>query len=181
MMKSTTALAAMVLAAAPLCAQQMSVFEPGTVITDFGQVASVEITSPLPADAQFAVAFDTSTSAEAGEINRTLNSAARFINMHAAAGVPPENIRLAVVVHGQAVFDLVNQERYAGRYEGAQNANVAAIETLLANNVRIIVCGQSAAYYGVGTEELLPGVEMALSAMTAHALLQQEGYTLNPF
>jgi len=28
---------------------------------------------------------------------------------------------------------------------------------------------------------LLPGVEMALSAMTAHAILQQEGYTLNPF
>jgi len=27
----------------------------------------------------------------------------------------------------------------------------------------------------------LPGVTMALSAMTAHALLQQDGYTLNPF
>jgi hypothetical protein len=28
---------------------------------------------------------------------------------------------------------------------------------------------------------ILPGVEMALSAMTAHALLLQQGYTLNPF
>jgi hypothetical protein len=33
----------------------------------------------------------------------------------------------------------------------------------------------------VKTEDLLPGVEMALSAMTAHALLQQQGYTFNPF
>ena len=43
------------------------------------------------------------------------------------------------------------------------------------------VCGQSAAYYGVATDDLLPGVEMALSAMTAHALLQQQDYSINPF
>jgi intracellular sulfur oxidation DsrE/DsrF family protein len=47
--------------------------------------------------------------------------------------------------------------------------------------VRIIVCGQKAAYYNVTSDDLLPGVKMALPAMTAHALLQQQGYTLNPF
>jgi len=47
--------------------------------------------------------------------------------------------------------------------------------------VRVILCGQTAAYYDISNDDLLPGVEMALSAMTAHALLQQEGYTLNPF
>jgi len=29
--------------------------------------------------------------------------------------------------------------------------------------------------------DLLPGITMAPSAITAHALLQQQGYTLNPF
>jgi hypothetical protein len=33
----------------------------------------------------------------------------------------------------------------------------------------------------VAAEQLIPGVKMALSAMTAHAQLQQQGYTLNPF
>ena len=33
----------------------------------------------------------------------------------------------------------------------------------------------------VTNDDLLPGVELALSAMTMHALLQQKGYTLNPF
>jgi intracellular sulfur oxidation DsrE/DsrF family protein len=48
--------------------------------------------------------------------------------------------------------------------------------------VRIILCGQSAAGLGLDeTADLLPGVEVALSAMTAHALLQQDGYTVNPF
>ena len=49
------------------------------------------------------------------------------------------------------------------------------------NNDHIILGGQSAAYYEIGVEDLLPGVDMALSAMTAHALLQQDGFTLNPF
>ncbi|HBH44411.1 MAG TPA: hypothetical protein DDY28_08390, partial [Hyphomonas atlantica] len=43
------------------------------------------------------------------------------------------------------------------------------------------LCGQTAAYRDVTKADLLPGVEMSLSAMTAHAQLQQDGYTLNPF
>jgi len=61
------------------------------------------------------------------------------------------------------------------------NANADLIKTLIAYGVEIYVCGQSAAYYSVDNEDLLPDVKMALSAMTAHALLQQKGYTLNPF
>jgi hypothetical protein len=32
----------------------------------------------------------------------------------------------------------------------------------------------------IDQEDLLPGVRVALSAMTANALLQQNGYTFNP-
>ena len=35
--------------------------------------------------------------------------------------------------------------------------------------------------HGVAKADLIPGVELALSAMTAHAQLQQAGYTVNPF
>ena len=34
---------------------------------------------------------------------------------------------------------------------------------------------------GITPDDLIPGVEMSLSAMTAHALLQQNGFTVNPF
>ncbi len=180
MFKHAAALTALSLAAAPLAAQS-DAFHSGPVFTEFGNVASVETTMEMPSDASFAVAFDTSTAADPGEINRTLNSAARFINMHVEAGVPVENIRVAIVVHGSAGFDLTNAESYGGHYDGAENANAAAIAALIANNVHIILCGQSAAYYEIGVEDLLPGVDMALSAMTAHALLQQDGFTLNPF
>ena len=165
----------------PTALAQNDNFHPGIVITEFGPVATVEQDMEIPEGTEFRVAFDITQAATPGEMNRTLVSAARFINMHAEAGVNPENIQIAIVVHGGASWDLVQQAQYAVKNDGAENANIAAIETLLANNVQIILCGQSAAAHGIDKADLLPGVQMALSAMTAHALLQQQGYTLNPF
>ena len=162
------------LLAAPAAAQE---YATGPLIADYGPVAPVEGHTPLPADAAFRVAFDTAASEGEG-LNRTLESAARFLNMHAAAGVPAERMRLAVVVHGRAVRDVTTA---GGAGEGTANPNSPLVAALLANGTRVIVCGQTAAGLGIGSADLLPGVEMALSAMTAHALLQGEGYTLNPF
>lgn len=179
-MRILIAIGALMLAV-PATAQDMSAFTTGPVFEEFGPTAPVETTMETPADAEFKVAFDTSTGADAGKLNRTLESAARFINMHVKAGVPEENIQLAVVIHGKASLDLLGAEEYAKRRDGAENANVALIAALTEHNVRVILCGQSAAAFGITNDMLAPGVEMALSAMTAHALLQQEGYTVNPF
>lgn len=162
-------------------AQDMSPFTTGPVFEQYGPVAPVESDMPIPEGAEFKVAFDVAAGAETGELNRTLQSAARFINMHARAGVPLENIQVAVVVHGKASEDLRSAEEYAKRRDGAENANIALIAALADKGVRVILCGQSAAAYGISNDMLAPGVEMALSAMTAHALLQQDGYTVNPF
>ncbi len=146
-------------------------FETGPVIEDFGPAAQVEGASDLPEGASFRVSFDTREKAEEGKPNRTLVSAARFLNMHGRAGAAPDAMHLAVVIHGQAVKDVTKDA----------TDSLALIEALTDRNVRIIVCGQSAVYYGVKADDLAAGVEMALSAMTAHALLQQDGYSLNPF
>lgn len=156
-------------------------FHAGTVIESFGPVATVEGHEPLPASASFSVAFDVADAAKPGSINRTLESAARFINMHAEAGVPRDQVRVAVVVHGPASFDLTDAATYAKKHDGATNANLAAIAALIANGAEIHLCGQSATAQGITRADIAPGVKMALSAMTAHALLQQRGYTLNPF
>lgn len=170
------------LAAAPLAAQQAeeSPFVSGPVFTEFGDHAPAEGMVPLPEGVSFKVAYDVSEKSEDGTINRRLATPARFINMHVAAGVPEENISLAVVVHGKAVFDLVSDEGLAAR-DMAPNASRAMIEEMLAHGVRFIVCGQSAAANGVKKADLIDGVDLYLSAMTAHALLQQDGYTVNPF
>ena len=148
-----------------------SSFSTGPAIKDYGPVADVDVTFPVPDDAVLRHSFDVAEQADDGQLNRTLVSAARFINMHARAGVDPTRIELAVVVHGKAVHDV----------SGGASSSSGLVAALIDHGVSIIVCGQSAAYYGVATSDLLPGVDMALSAMTAHALLQQRGYTLNPF
>lgn len=150
-------------------------FAPGPLIEDFGAVAAVEGARVEP-DATFRVAFDVSEQAEAGKTSRRLESAARFLNMHAAAGVPARNMSLAIVVHGRAAFDLVTDAR-----RGETNANAPLIVALVEAGVTIELCGQTAVYYDIAADDLLPGVRLSLSAMTSHALLQQRGYTLNPF
>lgn len=126
------------------------------------------------------MSFDIAAQAEPGTINRGFETAARFLNMHIAAGVPTEQIRLTLVVHGSASKDLLDAQSYQDRFE-ISSENVVLIESLLANNMEFILCGQSAAFHSVDKTDLVSGVKMALSAMTAHALLQQSGYALNPF
>ena len=52
---------------------------------------------------------------------------------------------------------------------------------LRAAGVPIYLCSQSAAFMQMQPEDFSPAVTMAVSAMTAHVRLQQEGYTLIPF
>jgi len=155
-------------------------FHAGKTITDFGRVATVDADMVIPDQTEFKVVFDIAKPAEAGEINRSFDSAARFINMHTENGIPLNNIKVALVIHGGATNDLLKSDAYKAWTE-TDNGNSILIQTLIDNGVEIYLCGQSAAYFGAQKKDLAAGVQLALSAMTAHALLQQKGYTLNPF
>lgn len=167
--------------AAPASAQDMSAFKPGPVFAQFGPHAPVEGIGEVPGDTEFSIAFDVAKPADEGARNRGFESAARFINMHAAAGVDPEDIQVVVVVHGGASLDLLKEPAWEAQGKPGVNASHALVRDLLDHGVRVILCGQSAVAHGIARSDLIPGVEMALSAMTAHAVLQQAGYTVNPF
>lgn len=161
-------------------------FTAPPAINNFGQHFFVEDGLNLPKESKFKIAFDVAKQGDIDAVNRQFNSLARFINMHVTHGLSADNIQLALVVHGKAGFDLLTDEHYA-KYQASEgntvnaNPNSPLLAELLKNNVNIYLCGQSAAHYGIETAHLHSGVTMALSAMTANALLQQEGYTLNPF
>ena len=135
----------------------------------------------LDPDTHYKVSIDIGATAEfPGDKNRKLVSVARFLNMHAQNGIPPENIDFAVIVHGQAANDLLNDEAHSKRFNGP-NPNAELLTALKAAGVNIYLCSQTAAFRGMAPEEFHPSVTMALSAMTAHVRLQHEGYTLIPF
>lgn len=153
----------------------------GPVFDGFGPHVPVEGIEAVPGDTEFAHSFDVARQAERDQRNRGFESAARFVNMHAAHGVDRDNMRVAVVVHGGAVLDLLTDEARARLGYGDTNPSGDMVRAMLDEGVRFIVCGQSAVGQGVSQADLIEGAEMALSAMTAHALLQQSGYTVNPF
>ena len=163
---------AIILAAAAPAHAGPDAFTKGPAIADYGPAADVAGAAAYPEGTVYRIAFDVSKRADEGGLNRTLEAAARFLNMHARAGGAPDAASLAVVVHGQAVNDVAT---------ATAGANAGLVKALAEKGVRVIVCGQSAAYYDVAAADLLPGVELMTSAMLAHATLQQAGYTLNPF
>ncbi|TQV74969.1 DsrE family protein [Aliikangiella marina] len=155
-------------------------FSPGPLIKNYGPHAQVTQSNPISQEQHFKVAFDVADLGDVNQVNRKFESLARFLNMHVAAGIKAENIRLALIVHGKASYGVLKDKFFRQKFSVA-NPNQMLLQELMRNQVRLMICGQSAAYYEINNEQLLDGVEMALSAMTAHAVLQQQGYTINPF
>ncbi|WP_371195911.1 DsrE family protein [Glaciecola sp. SC05] len=154
-------------------------FASGPLINEYGKHTAAPSTS-VGESSKFKIAFDVAKGAEAGEVNRQFDSLARFINMHVAAGVPKENIELALIVHGRASMDLLDNVTYQ-KVHSKDNPNIELLNILMKNQVQVLLCGQTAGAYEIRPEQLVEGVIVELSAMTAHALLQQQGYTVNPF
>ncbi|MGV9006493.1 MAG: DsrE family protein [Brevundimonas sp.] len=181
MLKILPVVIALLLLPAQALAEPAPGFHSGPVFTTFGDIAPVESDLAIPEGTVFRVVFNVSAKATPGQLNTTINAAARFINMHVEAGVPISDIHVALVVHGGASSDLLTPAVYAARNGGAANGSAQAISELVDQGVAFWLCGQTATAYQITKADLLPGVGMSLSAMTAFALLQQQGYTLNPF
>ena len=152
----------------------------GPLIKGYGPHFTTDQDEALDKSAVFKITFDLARQGEKDSANRHIESLARFLNMHVAYGIPVENMHLALVVHGSATFDMLNNEAYNEKY-GVDNPNHDLLARLMENNVEVFVCGQSAGFMNVNAGDLQSGAKMSISAMTAHALLQQQGYTLNPF
>jgi len=178
-MRFVTALIAALLLAPGLSAQQRT--EAGPMITSGGSVFVVDPDFATPIDGNYRAAFEIATPSQAPDrLNSTINTVARFLNMHAQAGVLPEQLSGAIVAHGAASFELLDDEAYRARH-GVDNPNADLIRELIAAGQPVILCGQSAASRGVNPEDLIPGVQVALSAMTAFMVLQDMGYRVNPW
>jgi len=153
----------------------------GPVIEGFGPFVPVsQAEFPTPVDGSLKAVFDVAATQGPGERNPRLESPARFLNMHADAGLAAGRIQVALVVHGPAARDLLTDEAYNKRF-GSANPNRALLEALGGAGVQIILCGQTAAFGGYPREDLLPQVKLALSAMTALVSLQDQGYRLIAF
>ena len=85
-------------------------------INGFGNYYNVPKHDKINDATVFKIAFDVADSAKKDEQNNSINSLARFINMHVAHGVKLKNIQLALVVHGSASVDVLANSEYKKRF-----------------------------------------------------------------
>jgi len=149
----------------------------GPVIDNYGPVFAVPQGSyNLLPDQQYKVVMDVGKGPEdPAALNRSIESAARLLNMQARNGTAPENLKMAIVLHGSGARAALNEQAHSKHFS-VPNGSKGLVEALGSAGVDIYICGQTAAYYGYGPDDLLPQVTMAVSAMTVHVRLQQEGY-----
>jgi intracellular sulfur oxidation DsrE/DsrF family protein len=179
-MRSPIPLILPVLALGLLAARSAEAAEPqlGPVVPNHGPVYTVPADSyNLDPARSYSVVMDVGKGPDdPEELNRHVESAARFLNMHARQGIDPGRLEMAVVLHGAGGARAALSDEAHKKHYGVANPNRGLFEELGRAGVQIYLCGQTAAYYGYAADELLPQVTMALSAMTVHVRLQQEGY-----
>mgnify|MGYP000061453517 CR=1 FL=1 len=154
----------------------------GPIVENHGKVWKIE-NADIKVDTtkEYKVVFDIMDSPEdKNAVNAKIETAARFLNMHAQAGVPAENLKAVLVVHNAASKDIILDTAYEKKY-GAKNPNTSLMKELLEANVKVIFCGQSSVSRDFPKEDLITGVQLSLSAMTALIQLQDEGYRLIKF
>lgn len=150
------------------------------LIEGYGDFKSVPNTS-FKTPTKLKAVFDVYTSDDDDEkLNRGINTVARYLNMHYAAGVKPKNMKAALVLHGAAGKDILTNAAYNERFI-ADNPNTELLQKLHEAGVEIIICGQTIEFRGYKREEILDFVDVSLSAITALVSLQSQGYQLITF
>ena len=152
------------------------------IIKDFGPVFEIkEMDFQVDTTLEYKAVFDIMNSPDENDKRNTwIETAARFLNMHVKNGVPAKQVKAVLVVHNKASKDLIMSEAYKKRY-GTDNPNEKMIKALLDADVQIIFCGQSSMARGFPKSELIPGVQLGLSAMTALIHFQNKDYQLIKF
>lgn len=120
--------------------------------------------------------FDITVTSEPEEVSKGLENVARYLNLHAQAGHSPAEVKLALVLHGQATKAALKDDAYA-RVTGAKhNPNRELLGQLKEAGVEVYVCGQSLARNKYPAADVAPDVTVAVSAMTVNVNKQLDGY-----
>lgn len=152
---------------------------PVKIIKDYGQTFKVKKPDiKTDTSAELKVIFDISKSSdEKGVVNKYIETAARFLNMHAKEGMKLEQLHAAMTIHGGAWQDVMTNNAYKKTF-GVDNPNLKLIKQLTDAGVDVILCGQTAGARGLTKTNVSTDVKFALSAMTALLQYQNNGYHL---
>ncbi|AFL86186.1 hypothetical protein Belba_3696 [Belliella baltica DSM 15883] len=152
------------------------------IVKGYGGIYQIpEATERPDPDGEYKIIIDlVSASDDPKQINRMVDNIARMINLHGLAGVPNENMKVKVAIHGGAVFTILNDAYYEKLY-GVNNPNLPVFKALKDSGVDLYVCGQSLIARGMKPTDVSDQAELALSMLTTLTKFVPQGYMLLRF
>lgn len=125
----------------------------------------------------YKVLFDmTAAPATPAEINPMLQTAARYLNTLARAGVPAEHRRIAIIIHQGGTPAVLKNAEYKARNHGVDNPNIPIMQALAKAGVELHVCGQGVLSNKIDPKDIQPEVQLDLWALTTIVDFEQRGY-----
>lgn len=151
------------------------------IIEEYGKVRPYPDSAVQPEPGrEYKILFDVTEAADSPDkVNPGFEHVARLINLFAWSGVPVEELKIVLVVHGSATSSVLQDEHYRKEHQVA-NPNTGLIAALKQAGVTLYVCGQALAHNGFETVWVNPDVTLSLAALTVLPLYQLEGYVLIP-
>jgi intracellular sulfur oxidation DsrE/DsrF family protein len=122
----------------------------------------------------------TENAAKPDSLNEYLEAIATLINLHAAEGVPKENIHVAVVLRKSATYAVFGNELFREKFK-TNNPNLQLLKELHEAGTQFFVCGQTLHKRNIDEKKLVPEALVASSGLTAITSFQLKGYTMIKF
>lgn len=126
------------------------------------------------------IVFDATADAKPADVNKALDRVARLLNLYGAAGLKAQDVKIAIVLHGDATKSVLSDAAYKTRFQVEQNPNLPLIRDLQQAGVEVLVCGQALNYKGIQDDEVADAIPIAAAALTALANKQADGYSYIP-
>ena len=146
------------------------------IVNGFGGIYEIPNAVNPDTEIEYKIVIDLKTLQRDKEsINPGLNNVARMMNLHGLGGVKPENLHVAVVIHGGATDVVLDNETYKQRYE-LDNPNLELINALKSTGAEIYVCGQSLLARKYAFKSVNPEIKVGLSMLTTITTHMHKGY-----
>lgn len=126
------------------------------------------------------VLLDVTADSKPGDVNKGLDRVARLLNLYGVAGLKASDLKVVVVLHGEATKTALSDAAYKQRFDHPTNPNLPLIKALNGAGVEVLVCGQALNYKGYADQEVAGGVMIAASALTAVINRQADGFAYVP-
>jgi len=125
---------------------------------------------------EYKIVIDIATNdSEPDDLAYSLFNVARLINLHTMGGVPKENLKIVLAIHGGAAYAVMDNKSYKKKYK-VDNPHLQLFKELKEAGVEMFACSQSLMGRGINHKKIVPEVEVATSMLTVMTTYQLKGY-----